>query len=109
VASPGFNLTEAALRKAEREISDAAARVRTQFNRLLSAVEATPNRGAAFTAAQQVATQLHGQAKEFEAFATKLAGDIGFSLRDYVANSEAGVQAINAAGGGETFSRLGGK
>lgn len=110
VTAPGggrFNLTAAALKDAENRINAAAEAVHTQFIRLEREVLANPSKGAAFRAAHRVAAELKDQALQFQNLTQTLAGNIGFSAKNYVANSDAGVQAINAVTGtGASFNRL---
>jgi hypothetical protein len=114
VTAPGgsFNLTEAALKQAENELNAAAAAVQRTFVALERAVLDNPSKGQAFTAAQRAASELRGQAQKLQQFTEVLAGNIGVSAKKYVANSDAGVQAMASVTGaatdlgGATFSRL---
>ena len=82
--------------------------MQNQFTRLERAVCDNPSRGAAFTAAQRVAAELNNEARQFQRLTENLAANVGLSARNYAANSEAGVRAINAVTGGDsaTFNRL---
>ena len=106
MTAPGgsFNLTAAALADAERRFDAAAQAVQNQFARLVRAVEDNRSRGRAFTAAQRVAAELNDQARQFQNLTQNLAGSIGLAAKNYTANSDAGVQAINAVTGGDTTS-----
>jgi hypothetical protein len=114
VTAPGgsFNLTEAALKQAENELNAAAAAVQRTFTALERAVLDNPSKGDAFTAAQRAATELRGQALRLQEFTEALAGNIGVSAKNYVANNDAGAQAMASVTGaatdlgGATFSRL---
>lgn len=110
MTAPGgsFNLSEAALKDAERRLNAAAASVHNQFTRLEQAVLDNPSKGAAFAAAQRVAAELKSQALQFQNLTQTLASHIGVSAMNYVANSDAGVQAINAVTGGDgaSYNRL---
>src|SRR5262249_42774509 len=102
---------EAALKQAENELNAAAAAVQRQFTLLEQAVVENPSKGDAFTAAQRVAGELRGQATRFQQLTEQLAGNIGGSARNYMANNAAGAQAMNSVagmvdGGGATFDRL---
>lgn len=114
MTAPGgsFNMTEAALRQAENELNAAAGAVQRQFTLLEQAVLENPSKGDAFTAAQRVATALREQARRFQGMTEQLAGNIGVSSKNYMANNAAGSQAINAVagmvdgGGGASYDRL---
>jgi hypothetical protein len=107
-------MTEAALKQAENELNAAAGAVQRQFTLLEQAIFENPSKGDAFRAAQRVATALREEARKFQGMTEQLAGNIGVSAKNYMANSAAGSQAINAvagmidggAGGGESFTRL---
>jgi hypothetical protein len=107
-------MTEAALRQAESELNAAAGAVQRQFTLLEQAVMENPSKGDAFIAAQRVSTALRNQARAFQDMTERLATNIGVSAKNYMANNEAGSQAINAvagmidggAGGNESFTRL---
>ena len=115
-AGGGFGLTGAALKQAEDEFNLAAREVLRQFKQLEDAVLENPSVGAAFTAAQRVATELTGQAQKFQRLTEQLAANIHVSSLRYDANSAAGAQAMNSVagmidGGGEagtggSFDRL---
>jgi hypothetical protein len=114
VAPPGgsFNMTEAALQQAQREYDEAAQAVLRQFRELERAVVENPSKGLAFNAAHNVAGRLSFRADEFQRVTRDLAEKIGLSRTTYVANSDAGAEAMNSVagmvdgGGGESFNRL---
>src|SRR5215813_7079131 len=110
VPDSAFNLTEAALTKAQQELDEHAQAVLRTFTNLEEAVMSNPSKGKAFTAAQNVAGQLMEQARNFNNYAGQLAGNIGLSKKNYQANSEAGGQSMSSVASamptGATFSRL---
>lgn len=116
MTSPGggsFRMTEADLQRAQREFDDSAQTVLRQFRALERAVVENPSQGLAFNAAHRVAGRLSSRADEFQRVTRDLAEKIGLSARAYMANSDAGAQAMNsvaglaeAGGGGESFNRL---
>lgn len=114
MTSPGnaFNLTEGALKKAQQELDEHAQAVQRTFKNLEDAVMSNPSKGDAFTAAQNVASQLMEQANNFNTYAGQLAENIGLSAKNYQTNNDAGAQSLSAVAGNlptgntTTFSRL---
>jgi uncharacterized protein YukE len=112
VTSPGnaFNLTEGALSKAQQELDQHAQAVLQTFKNLEEAVMSNPSKGDAFTAAQNVASQLTQQANNFNKYASQLAENIGLSAKNYQSNNDSGAQSVSSVAGnlptGATFSRL---
>ncbi|GIH21032.1 WXG100 family type VII secretion target [Rugosimonospora africana] len=113
MTTPGkFNLSEAALKKAQDDLDQAAQQVQQTFKNLEEAVLNNPSKGDAFTAAQRVASELTQQANKFNQYANQLAENVGISARNYQSNSDSGVQSFGTVSGNvqnlqtSTLSRL---
>jgi hypothetical protein len=105
-------LTPGDLARAQKLIDEAALRVRGQFNALEATVAAQTSRGVAFEATQAVALQLQAQGRKFDQTVSMFAEQIGAAKTKYLANAEAGTQAMRSVMGdptsGSTYNRLAG-
>lgn len=95
-----YALTPEDLARTQRLLDDQAAQVRGQFTKLANTVAAQTNRGAAADATLAVSTDLQAQAKKFDQLVTAFAAQIDAAKLKYVANAEAGTQAMKGVVGG---------